>query len=294
MVTDTSWTFEPGSIALCVVLVIAYAIRWRAARKSSPNPERAAPVWKAWVFGAGILTMVIALMSPIDRLAEQIFAMHMVQHVLLLDIAPILLILGLTKMILRPITPRLHRLELAVGPLASPIFAVVAYVALMWLWHIPAAYDAALEHPPVHVFEHITFLSVGFLYWWHLISPIRSHMRFGGLSPVTYMASTKVFVGALGIALTFATVPLYAFYENGSRHWGLSALDDQALAGAIMAIEQSIVMGIALAYLFIRALQESEAAELRKERYAATEDTLNDPASSSISDAGTGLENKKP
>jgi cytochrome c oxidase assembly factor CtaG len=96
-------------------------------------------------------------------------------------------------------------------------------------------------------------------------------MRFGGLSPVAYMISTKVFVGVLGMALTFATVPLYAFYENGPRHWGLSALDDQALAGAIMAIEQSVVMGIALAYLFIRALQESEAAQLREERYAATE-----------------------
>lgn len=292
--TDASWTFEPGSIALCAVLTGAYVLRWRAVRHAHPEAtNRGAPAWRLLVFASGIVTIVIALMSPVDRLAEQLFAMHMVQHVLLLDIAPILLILGLTKLILRPLTPRLHRLELSVGPLASPIFAVVAYVALMWIWHLPAFYDAALEHPPVHVLEHITFLSVGFLYWWHLLSPIRSHMRFGGLSPVAYMISTKVFVGVLGIALTFATVPLYSFYEHGTRHWGLSALDDQALAGAIMAIEQSVVMGIALAYLFIRALQESEAAELRKERYAAT-DVDSEAASLPISAAGTGLENKKP
>jgi cytochrome c oxidase assembly factor CtaG len=271
-VTDTSWTFEPGSIALCVTLTAAYVMRWRAVRKEHPEaPERGAPVSRLLVFALGIVTIVVALMSPVDALAEQLFAMHMAQHVLLLDIAPILLILGLTKMILRPLTPGLHRLELSVGPLASPIVAVIAYVGLMWMWHLPSFYDAALEHPPIHVLEHISFLSVGFLYWWHLLSPIRSHMRFGGLSPVAYMVSTKIFVGVLGIALTFATVPLYSFYEHGGRHWGLSALDDQALAGAIMAIEQSIVMGIALAYLFIRALQESEAAELRKERYAATE-----------------------
>lgn len=276
------------------MLSVTYVVRWRAVRKANPEaPERGAPVWRLLLFAAGIATIVVALMSPIDRLAEQLFAMHMVQHVLLLDIAPILLIGGLTKLILRPVTPRLHRLELSIGPFASPIFAVVAYVLLMWMWHLPAFYDAALEHPPIHVLEHITFLSIGFLYWWHLLSPIRSHMRFGGLSPVAYMISTKVFVGVLGIALTFATVPLYSFYENSPRHWGLSALDDQALAGAIMAIEQSIVMGIALAYLFIRALGESEAAELRKERYAATEVT-GEPASLPISAAGTGLENKKP
>jgi putative membrane protein len=292
-VTDTSWTLEPGSIALCAVLSAAYGVRWRAARKQGGT--RAAPTWKLFIFASGILGLVAALMSPIDRLAEQLLAMHMVQHLLLLDIVPILLILSLTKMILRPVTPRLHRLELAVGPFASPVFAIVAYVVLMWAWHVPALYDTALEHPTIHVLEHVTFLSIGILYWWHLLSPVRSHLRFGGLAPVSYMATTKVLVGALGIALTFATVPLYDFYEHGARHWGLSALDDQALAGAIMAIEQSIVMGIALAYLFIRALQESEAAELRAERYAATDPA--DPnlsASSSISDAGTGSANKKP
>src|SRR6476659_8103280 len=145
VVTDTSWTFEPGSIALCVVLSGVYVMRWRTVRKEHPEaPERGAPVWRLLLFAAGIATIVVALMSPFDRLAEQLFAMHMVQHVLLLDIAPILLIGGLTKLILRPLTPRLRRLELSVGPLASPIFAVIAYVALMWIWHLPAFYDAAL------------------------------------------------------------------------------------------------------------------------------------------------------
>ena len=141
------------------------------------------------------------------------------------------------------------------------------YVAVMWVWHIPALYDAALEHASLHVLEHIVFATAGLWYWWHLLSPTRSRLRLGGMQPVVYMVSTKLFVGLLGIALTFAPEALYAFYEDQQRVWGLSALDDQQLAGAVMAIEQSIVMGIALAFLFIRALQESEREEERAERY---------------------------
>ena len=80
--------------------------------------------------------------------------MHMVQHILLLDIVPILLIVSLTKVILRPATRRLQRLERSAGPLAHPAFAVVLYVGVMWGWHIPALYDAALRHPFVHALEH--------------------------------------------------------------------------------------------------------------------------------------------
>lgn len=292
--TDASWTFAPGPILLIATLGAAYGYRWRAARRATPaRPSRGASLGRLMTFGAGLLVLAVALISPVDQLAEQVFAMHMVQHVLLIDIAAILLILGLTKTILRPLTPHLHRLEQSTGWLASPACAVVAYVGLMWLWHVPAFYDAALEHPGLHVLEHITFLSIGILYWWHLLSPVRTHMRFGGLQPVTYMAVTKVFVGVLGIALTFATSPLYEFYEKGPRHWGLSALDDQALAGAIMAIEQSVVMGIALAYLFIRALSENEAAEVRAERYAATEPPAPmDADNDGISSTRTGRENR--
>ena len=88
---------------------------------------------------------MIALISPIDRLAEQSFTFHMVQHVLLLDLVPIGLIGGLTKVLLRPLTRRLLALERALGPLMHPAVAVVLYIVAMWAWHVPAAYDAALR-----------------------------------------------------------------------------------------------------------------------------------------------------
>jgi cytochrome c oxidase assembly factor CtaG len=268
MPADASWTFEPGAIALVTVITTAYVLRWRRVRDEGNAKEAGAG--RLTLFASGVLVIVAALISPIDRLAEQVFAMHMVQHVLLLDVAPILMILGFTKVLLRPATRRIQRLEQAAGPLAHPAFAVIFYVAVMWVWHIPAMYDAALEHAGVHVLEHIFFLSAGCLYWWHLLSPIRSRMSPGPFGPVVYMLVTKLLVGLLGIGITFAPEPLYAFYEHAPRVWGLSPEDDQTVAGAIMALEQSIVMGIALAYLFVRALSESERDEERAERYEAT------------------------
>jgi cytochrome c oxidase assembly factor CtaG len=158
-------------------------------------------------------------------------------------------------------------LERRAGPLAHPAFAVALYVAVIWAWHVPGAYDLAVRHSGVHVLEHLTFALAGSLYWWHLLSPIRARLRLHGLGPVIYMASTKVLVGVLGMSLAFAPSALYPYYVHHARVWGISALDDQAMAGLIMAVEQSIVMGIALVVLFVRALGESEREQQRRERY---------------------------
>jgi putative membrane protein len=261
---DTSFSLAPGPILIVLALTVLYVVRWRRVRAAGST--RGAGVGRLLCWLGGVLCIAIALISPIDTLADQVFAMHMVQHVLLLDFAPILLILGLTKVLLRPIARQVLDLERALGPIAHPIFAIALYVGFMWVWHVPALYDAALEHSAIHVLEHTCFLSAGLLYWWHLLSPVRGR-HFGGLAPVGYMASTKVLVGLLGIFLTFAPSSIYSFYEHRPQVWGLHPSDDQALAGAIMAIEQSLVMGVALAYLFVRALSESEREQERRDRY---------------------------
>jgi putative membrane protein len=266
---DKSFSLAPGPILICLVLTVGYVVRWRRVRAAGSTRGAGVERLVAWL--GGVLCVAIALISPVDTLADQVFAMHMVQHVLLLDFAPILLILGLTKVLLRPIARTVLDVERALGPIAHPAFAVVLYVGFMWVWHVPALYDAALNHPAVHVLEHTCFLTAGMLYWWHLLSPVRGR-HLTGLSPVVYMASTKVMVGLLGIFLTFAPSSIYSFYEHAPRVWGLTPGDDQAAAGAIMATEQSIVMGIALAYLFVRALGESEREEQRQERFADAAD----------------------
>lgn len=267
MAVDYSWSWDPGILVLLATVTSIYVRRWRRVR--AQEGSRSASGWRLVSFLGGIAMVVIALISPVDVLGSQIFAMHMAQHLLLADLASILIILGFTKVILRPATRRLQQIERAAGPLAHPAFGAIAYVAAMGIWHIPTLYDAALAHSGVHALEHICFAGAGFLYWWHLLSPIRSRMRLGGLGPVLYMISTKLAVGMLGIVITFAPSVLYSFYDHPGRVWGMTPLDDQGVAGMVMALEQSLVMGIALVSIFIRMLGESEREEQRLERYGA-------------------------
>lgn len=268
MSPDASWTFDPGVVTALTLYSGVYLVRWKRAR--TPGEPHPPSVGRLLVFLSGILVFVAALCSPIDRLAEQLLVMHMVQHVLLLDVGPILLILGLTKVLLRPATRRIHWLEQRVGFLAAPLFAVLLYSGVMWLWHVPALYDAAAKHTGIHVLEHLCFTLAGFLYWWHLISPVATRLRREGTTPIVYMLSTKVTVGFLGILLTFAPNALFGYYVHQPHWWGLNPQSEQALAGAVMALEQAIVMGIALTVLFVRMLAQSEREEQRRERYAVT------------------------
>ncbi len=263
---DVSWNFAPVVLLSLVAYAAIYGLRWRTAR--AEGGARAAGYGRLALWATGIVTLFAALVSPLDRLGEQFATFHMVQHLLLADIAPIAFTLALTKWILRPATKRIHRIEKAAGPFGHPAFGVVAYVGAMWLWHVPALYDAALETPVIHTLEHLSFAAAGLLYWWHLLSPIRSRLRLAGMGPILYMASTKILVGFLGVLLAFSPELLYAYDWEGTK-WGLSPIDDQHVAGLVMALEQSIVMGIALAYLFFRMLAESEAEDQRAERYGA-------------------------
>jgi len=268
MSPDLSWTFSPGVLLGAALAGGIYVRRWRRVRRGpSPRAAAEAPVWRLCCFIGSVLVALIALISPLDSLADQVFFGHMIQHMLLLDAVPILAILGLTKVILRPVTRAVSDVERAAGLFAHPAFAVFLYITAIWAWHVPTTYDLAVRHPAVHVLEHLSFLLAGSLYWWHLLSPIRARLRLDGMGPVIYMGSTKLFVGALGMGLAFAPSALYPYYVHHARVWGISAIEDQSIAGLIMAVEQSLVMGAALVFLFIRALTESEQAQQRRERY---------------------------
>jgi len=263
---DVSFTFAPIVLIALAAYGYIYTRRWRTAH--AEGGERAAPRWRLVLWWLGIAALFVALISPLDKLGEQFATAHMVQHLILADAVPILFTLALTKWLLRPATRHVHRIERAAGPFGHPAFGVVAYVGAMWLWHVPYMYDAALKHSGVHVLEHLTFAAAGLLYWWHLLSPIRSRLRLGGMGPVLYMATTKIAVGLLGIILAFAPNDIYKAYPDVT-HLGLSRLDDLHVAGLTMALEQSIVMGIALTYLFVRMLSEADQEDERAERYEA-------------------------
>jgi putative membrane protein len=259
-----SWGPELPPLILATVLWTVYIRRWVAVRRS---PDRAhAPIWRLVSFVSGGLVLVIAQGNPIDGLGDYLLVFHMIQHLLLLDVFPLLLLFGLNRVLMRPITRRVQWIEQRIGFLAKPWFGLVGYTLGMWIWHIPALYDAASRHDTVHLLEHMTFTAVGFLYWWHLLRPIPSRDRMTAMGPMAYMGVTKVTVGLLGMALTFAPKAMYDFYSGQPAWWGLAPTTDQMMSGALMATEQVLIMGVAFGGLFMRGLRESEVQAQREER----------------------------
>ena len=221
------------------------------------------------LFAASMLTLLAALISPVDAIADDVMFIHMIQHVLLLDFVPILFILSLTKGLLRPVTRRLTIVEARAGALAHPVFALLLYNGFMGFWHIPHMYDLALANQNIHDLEHLCFLGAGMFYWWHLLSPIRPRGALSGMGAIVYMAFTKFFVGLLGIILVFAPHALYSWYVQHPHYWGLTARADQSLGGVVMALEQSVIMGTVLVFLIYRMFGDSEKEALRQERHDA-------------------------
>ncbi len=259
------WLPEPAVLAPIAALAWVYVRRFGAARREA-GPRGAGPL-QALAFAAALLALLGALASPLDRLGEQyLFSAHMLQHVLLGDVAPLLLLLSLSRVIMRPATRRLRRVEEALGPLASPVVAVSLWLGTMYLWHLPGLYDAALEHPLVHLAEHASFFFAGLAVWWPLIQPVPMRRRLSGLQPVAYIGVAKFGLAALGLYLTWSGTALYEHYEEVPRIWGLSPVEDQNVGGALMMVEQSLTFVVALVALFVAALARSEADQRRQER----------------------------
>jgi cytochrome c oxidase assembly factor CtaG len=156
--------------------------------------------------------------------------------------------------------------ERRLGRLASPVTFIVVWLALLYFWHIPALYVAAIEHPLVHALEHACFFAAGVAVWWPLIQPVPMRHRLTGLAPFAYIGGAKVGLGALGLFLTWSSTVAYDYYEHVPRIWGLSAVQDQNVGGAIMMVEQSLVLVSVFTILFVRMLLQSEEDERRRER----------------------------
>ena len=264
-VTHPQLHWDPLALAPIAVLAALYVMRFRTARREAGG--RGAGALQALAFAAAGLALAAALVSPLDGLGEDyLFSAHMLQHVLLGDIAPALLLLSLSRVIMRPVTRRLMSVERALGRLASPWTGIALWIGLMYLWHVPAMYEAALRNPAVHVVEHASFFTAGLAVWWPLIQPVPMRRRLTGLSTVAYIGTAKFGLAALGLYLTWSNNLLYDYYAEVPRIWGLSPVGDQNAGGAIMMVEQSLTFVIALVVLFAAMLTQSETDELRRER----------------------------
>jgi cytochrome c oxidase assembly factor CtaG len=247
------WNLEPLQIAPTAIVAFLYARRVHTLRvRGTP-----VPLWRRLAFWTGIVLVVAALVSPIDELGENdFFFFHMLQHVIIGDLAPLCFVAGLTGPILRPVLglPGVDRLRVLTHPfVALPVWAVNLY-----LWHLPGLYQAALEHAPVHALEHFMFFTCGVLMWSPVLETLPAPAWFGTGAKLGYIAAVRVVETILGNVFIWTNSVFYPWYEHATPRWGISAVHDQNLAGVVMMAEGSIVTIAALAWLFLRLGAEGE------------------------------------
>jgi cytochrome c oxidase assembly factor CtaG len=247
------WQIEPIQVAPALVLALAYAMRVRTLAAKG-RPVRTA---RQASFYAGVAVMLFALVSPIDWLGEnRVLWMHMVQHLLLGDIAALLLVFGLTGAILRPV--------LAIGwvrplrVLAHPLVALPLWVVNLSVWHLRVLYQAALYHDGIHALEHFLFVACGALMWAAVIEPLPGPAWFGNGWKAVYTLTVRAAGAIIANAFIWASQPFYPYYVVRDRLEAISPVTDQRIAGAIMFIEGSVITMLAFAWLFIRFTHELE------------------------------------
>ncbi len=257
----TSWTLDPLQLAPLAIVALAYGLRARTlARRGQPVPRR-----RIVLFATGIALLLLALASPIAVIGEEdLFAVHMVQHVLIGDLAPLCLLAGLTGPLLRPVLA--FRVVERLRVLANPFVALPLWAALLVFWHVPALYDGAVRHDLVHAFEHAGFFAAGIIVWLPVLETLPAPEWFGTGAKLAYVVAVRLVETVIANVFLWSGSPFYAEYVHAVAPWGVGASEDQGLAGAVMMAEGGVVTLVALAWLFLRLAEEGEARQRLLER----------------------------
>jgi cytochrome c oxidase assembly factor CtaG len=268
------WEWRPEVILALGSLGAVYGLGWWRLRRR--GHRRLANGWRLAAYLGGLGALALALLSAVDTLQEQLFAMHMVQHKLLTMAAPPLLLLGnplpfflwgmpagFRRAVGRPLA-RETLFRRGLRRLTAPWAAWALFVVTLWLWHMPAAYDAALRYEFLHDVEHFAFFWTSLLFWWHVTGAApRVHGSFGYGLRITYVLAALAQNEILGMSIAFAREPLYPYYATAPRLWGLSALDDQKLGGTIMWVVGGEMYVDTVIVLLARLLRQEEKRAVR-------------------------------
>ena len=239
--TDFSW--EPAYIVLAVIAAVAYA---------RSDPPRG---WRLASFAAGLFLVAVPLNSPLETIAaNRLLLVHLLQNALIADIAPVLVLLGLTPSMLTWLARR-------GGNRIRARWAILAWLAAWYGTHFAGFYDWALENGWALNIEHGLLIAGGLLFWWPLVAG-----RLNVPAALAYLGAGFVAASFLGLAFIFSSRPFYAFYEHAPRLWGLSPIRDQNLGGILMNGEQTLVFLCAIGWYVSRLLAEEEPARSLQER----------------------------
>ena len=211
------------------------------------------------------MLLLVAVASPIAAVGEEeLFSFHMLQHVLLGDLAPLCILAGLTGPLLQPLLAVLPVRQLRA--LANPLVALPVWTLNLYVWHVPALYEAAVENGAVHALEHVSFFTAGLIVWLPVLETLPAPEWFGTGAKLGYIVGVRLVETVLGNVFLWAGEPFYDLYARGDEFLGLSPAGDQSLAGAVMMLEGSLVTVVAIAWLFLRLAEEGEARQRLLER----------------------------
>ncbi len=213
------------------------------------------PGWRQACFYGGFVVIAVALTS-LGRASEDLLWVHMVEHLLLGDIAALLIVLGLTGPLIAPILK--IRLFDRLRVLAHPLIAFPLWAIDLYLWHLPVLYQAALRHSGIHALEHAMFLGFGINMWMCLFGPLPMPSWFGNLAKLIYIVAVRLAGTILGNIFLWSGTVFYPFYAHAEARYHISPIADQSIAGAIMMVEESILTISLFCWLFLRAARESE------------------------------------
>lgn len=259
---------DPGVVAWLIAAEALYLRAIRILRTRGVGVSRGQQA--CW--HAGIALQAIGLLSPIDGLGDRLLSAHMAQHLLIADLAAPLLLAGLRTPVLVFLLPRPALVALArrrglrrvLRSARRPLAAVGLYALILYGWHLDFAFAAAVEHPLVHALQHVSFIGAGMLVWWSALEPKRRRLR-GELWKIGHMLGARLVGMFLGMAFVLIRVPVYTdVYGSGDRGFGLDAVADQQIAGALMVVTDILLMVFVLVFFFVHAAREQDRADARE------------------------------
>jgi len=270
----SSWDWRPEVIIVLLMFGTLFLLGWRKLSAISGPPKNWRSLgarWRPISYISGLLVIGIALMSPIEVLVQQLFFVHMIQHLLLIMVAPILLLLpnpmpfvlwGLPPSArlavgdwLNSILNKGSPIGRALRKLTNPLVVWFIMIAFIIGWHDPIMYNAALRNELVHDIEHVTMFVAGMLFWWTVTGAgPRLHKNLSRPAKIAFVLAAIPPNMALGVVLSFAQAPIYSYYSDMPRLWGISVMDDQRFSGIIMWIPGSMMYLMAALVLIAQIL----------------------------------------
>src|SRR4051794_28279960 len=275
--------FAPLQLALPALGAILYAQRARELARRG----RAVPPWRQGCWYGGLLLIALTLSSPLAHIADELFLAHMAEHLLIADIGALLLVLGLTGPVLQPVL-RIRALD-RLRVLTHPLVALPLWAVSLYSWHLDALYVGSVDHPGIHALQHACFIGFGMAMWMPLFGPLPKPVWFGNAAKLVYIVAVRLTGAVLANVLVWSNTVLYPKYA-GDRGFGISALDDQRAAGAIMMVEGSIFTILLFGWLFVRTAREGEERQELLDLAAERGIELTDSRAARAVAAGRGAE----